>query len=219
MKIHKEGYKIIATTFLILFVLVILIHFFFSQFDILCYILYLLAVLTLFFTIRFFRYPNRIIAEDENAIYAPADGKIVIIENKMENKYFQEEKIQISIFMSVWNVHVNFYPISGEVTMFDYFPGEKMVAWHPKSSELNEHSSIIIQDNKKRTILTKQIAGALARRIVCLAKKGEKVQQGEELGMIKFGSRVDVLLPANARINVKMNQKVKAKKTILAYFE
>lgn len=219
MKIHKEGYRIIAVAFLILLALAILIYFVFSQVDILRYILYSLTVLTLFFTIRFFRYPTRTIIEDENAIYAPADGKIVIIENIMGNKYFQEETIQISIFMSVWNVHVNFYPISGEVTMCDYFPGDKMVAWHPKSSELNEHSSVIVEDNKKRKILIKQIAGALARRIVCNAKKGEKVQQGEELGIIKFGSRVDVLLPANARINVKMNQKVKAKKTILAYFE
>lgn len=219
MKIHKEGYKIIAIAFFILLALAILVHFAFSQFDILRYILYTLAVLTLFFTIRFFRYPNRVLIEDENAIYAPADGTIVVIENRMDDKYFQEERIQISIFMSVWNVHVNFYPISGEVTMYDYFPGDKMVAWHPKSSDLNEHSSIIIEDSKKRRILTKQIAGALARRIVCLAKKGKKVQQGEELGIIKFGSRVDVLLPTNARINVEMNQKVKAKKTVLAYFE
>lgn len=218
MKIHKEGYKIIAVAFFILLALAILVHFVFAQFDILRYILYTLAVLTLFFTIRFFRYPHRVLIEDENAIYAPADGKIVVIDT-VKNKYFEEERIQISIFMSVWNVHVNFYPISGEVTMYDYFPGDKMVAWHPKSSDLNEHSSVIIEDSKKRKVLTKQIAGALARRIVCLAKKGKEVKQGEELGIIKFGSRVDVLLPTNARINVEMNQKVTAKKTVLAYFE
>ena len=219
MKIHKEGYKIIAVAFLILLALAVLLYFLLPKFDTLRYILYALEVVFFFFIIRFFRYPNRIIIEDENAIYAPADGKIVIIENITGNKYFQEERIQISIFMSVWNVHVNFYPVSGEVDIYDYYPGSKIPAWRPKASELNEHSCIILEDNKKRKILVKQIAGTLARRIVCLAKKGKKVQQGEELGIIKFGSRVDVLLPANARVNVKMNEKVKAKKTILAYFE
>jgi phosphatidylserine decarboxylase len=179
----------------------------------------MLEIVLLFLIVRFFRYPDRTLTIDENAIYSPADGKIVIIEQKMEQKYFREERIQISIFMSVTNVHVNFYPVSGNIVMTDYFPGDKMVAWHPKSSDLNEHACVVVEDAKNRKILVKQIAGALARRIVCKAKKDEEVQQGNELGMIKFGSRVDISLPANARINVKMNQKVRAKETILAYFE
>jgi len=219
MKIHKEGYKIILIAFLTLSALAVLIHFLLAHFDIVRYILYFSAVVFWFLIIRFFRYPSRILEPDENAIYAPADGKIVLIEDLIENKYLQEERKQVSIFMSVNNVHVNFYPISGEVVMYDYFEGDKMVAWHPKSSELNEHSCTVIEDSKKRKILVKQIAGALARRIVCKSKVGNTVEQGDELGIIKFGSRVDVLLPTNAKVNVKMNEKVTAKKTILAYFE
>jgi phosphatidylserine decarboxylase len=219
MKIHKEGHQIIAVSTLILLGLAIVIHYTLQPFNAIQNILYMLEIVLLFLIIRFFRYPNRTLTADENAIYSPADGKIVIIEQKMEQKYFQEERIQISIFMSVMNVHVNFYPVSGNIVMTDYFPGDKMVAWHPKSSDLNEHACVVVEDARKRKILVKQIAGALARRIVCKAKKDEEVQQGNELGMIKFGSRVDISLPANARINVRMNQKVKAKETILAYFE
>ena len=219
MKIHKEGYKIILIAFLTLSALAVLIHFLLAHFDIVRYLLYFSAVVFWFLIIRFFRYPSRVLEPDENAIYAPADGKIVIIKDLMENKYLQEERTQISIFMSVNNVHVNFYPISGEVVMYDYFPGDKMYAKHEKSSELNEHSCTVIEDSKKRKILVKQIAGALARRIVCKSKVGNTVEQGDELGIIKFGSRVDVLLPTNAKINVEMNEKVTAKKTILAYFE
>jgi phosphatidylserine decarboxylase len=219
MKIHRAGYRIITFTFLILLALAAIIYLIFSPLNYICYTLYLLGIVVLFFTIRFFRYPNRTVETDENAIYAPADGKIVVIEELMENKYLHENRIQISIFMSPLNVHVNFYPISGEVVMYDYYPGDKIVAWHPKSSELNEHSSVVIEDRKKRKVLLKQIAGAMARRIVCKAKKGESVQQGDELGIIKFGSRVDVLLPVNVRVNVEMKEKVVAKKTVLAYFE
>ncbi len=219
MKLHKAGYKIILFTFLVLFALAILVHYVFAQFDYVRYMLYALGIITFFFTVRFFRYPDRDIEEDKNAIFAPADGKIVVIEEIFENKYLHESRIQLSIFMSPLNVHVNFYPVSGEVVLCDYYPGDKMAAWHPKSSELNEHASVVIEDEKKRKVLVKQIAGAMARRIVCKAKKGEHVTQGEELGIIKFGSRVDVLLPTNVRINVNMNDKVKAKETILAYFE
>lgn len=219
MKIHKAGFKIIFVTFLLFFALAIAIFFLFKQFDYVRYGLYALDFAMLFFVIRFFRYPNRTIEENPNAVYAPADGKIVVIEEVAESKYLHEKRMQVSIFMSVTNVHVNFYPISGEVVLQDYFQGDKMVAWHPKSSELNEHTVVVVEDTQKRKVLVKQIAGALARRIVCKAKKGEQIKQGEELGIIKFGSRVDVLLPTNARINVKMNEKVTAKKTILAYFE
>lgn len=219
MKIHKEGYRIILFTFLLLCALAVLVHYVLAKFDYVRYGIYLLDIIVLFFVVRFFRYPFRTLEEDDNAIYAPADGKIVVIETLFEKKYLQEDRIQLSIFMSPMDVHINFYPVSGEVTLYDYFPGDKMVAWHPKSSELNEHSSIVIEDKQKRKVLVKQIAGAMARRIVCLAKKGNQVKQGEELGLIKLGSRVDVLLPTNVRLNVKMHDKVRAKKTVLAYFE
>jgi len=219
MKIHKAGYKSIFVTFFVLFALVVVVHLTLEYFEYTRYALYAWGILMLFFAIRFFRYPNRAIEENPNAVYAPADGKIVIIEEVSDNKYLHENRIQLSIFMSVMNVHVNFYPISGEVVLQDYYQGDKMVAWHPKSSELNEHASVVIEDAQKRKVLVKQIAGALARRIVCKAKKGDIVKQGDELGIIKFGSRVDVLLPTNARINVKMGEKVRAKKTVLAYFE
>ena len=219
MKLHKAGYKAIFITSIVLIALLIGVHFILAKHDCLQYVLYTADVVFLFFIIRFFRYPNRIIEENPNIVYAPADGKIVVIKEVQENKYLHENRIQISIFMSVMNVHVNFYPISGEVVLYDYYPGDKMVAWHPKSSELNEHTVVVLEDEQKRRLLVKQIAGALARRIVCKAKKGEHVKQGDELGIIKYGSRVDVLLPATARINVKMNEKVRAKKTVLAYFE
>ncbi|MDR0605543.1 MAG: phosphatidylserine decarboxylase family protein [Bacteroidales bacterium] len=219
MKIHKAGYRIIAITTLVLFALAMIVYYIFSPWFYICYPLYMLGILVLFFTVRFFRNPQRDIEINKNAIYAPADGKIVVIEKLLESKYLHENRIQISIFMSPMNVHVNYYPISGEVVLCDYYPGDKMLAWHPKSSELNEHSSVVIEDNEKRKVLVKQIAGAMARRIICKAKEGETVQQGDELGIIKFGSRVDVLLPMNVRVNVDMKEKVVAKKTILAYFE
>ena len=219
MKIHKAGFRIILITFLVFLALLALIHFVFQQYNYVQYLLYTADVAWLFFIIRFFRYPNRNLEENSNAVYAPADGKIVVLEEVQENKYLNENRIQISIFMSVMNVHVNFYPISGKIILYDYYAGDKMVAWHPKSSELNEHAVVVLEDKQNRKLLVKQIAGALARRIVCKAKQGENAKQGEELGMIKFGSRVDVLLPTNARLNVKMNEKVRAKKTVLAYFE
>ena len=178
-----------------------------------------LGLVVLYFIIRFFRFPFRWLEENKNVIYAPADGKIVVLEEINENKYLHEKCIQISIFMSPLNVHVNFYPISGEVVQTDYFEGDKKVAWHPKSSDLNEHAVTIIEDTQQRKVLVKQIAGAMARRIVCIAEQGDKVKQGEELGIIKFGSRVDILLPVNVKINVDLNDKVKAKETILAFFE
>jgi phosphatidylserine decarboxylase len=203
-----------------LFALLSAIHYFvFARVECLCYALDATGALFMFLVVRFFRYPNRKIEYNANAVYAPADGKIVVIDDVDENKFLHEKRKQISIFMSVANVHVNFYPVSGEVTAREHYPGDKMLAWHPKASELNEHTSIVIEDEQKRKVLVKQIAGKLARRIVCKAKKGEQVKQGGELGMIKFGSRVDVLLPTNVRINVKLKDKVRAKETILAYFE
>ncbi len=219
MKIHKEGYKIIAWSFILLSVLELVIINFLPH-SLLSNVISLTIGLSIFYLIvRFFRFPYRWLEADDNAIFAPADGKIVVIEKVKEEKYLNTECIQISIFMSVTNVHVNFHPITGKVIQTDYFPGDKMVAWHPKASELNEHSCTIIEDTQNRIVLVKQIAGAMARRIVCIAEKGDIVRQGDELGIIKFGSRVDVLVPIDARLNVQLNERVKAKETILAYFE
>ena len=219
MRIHKEGHKIIFISFLILLGIGLLINGYFSAYKIVCGVLYVGLLVAFYFIVRFFRSPFRILEKDPNAIYAPADGTIVVLETVDDKKYFNENRIQISIFMSPMNVHVNFHPISGEVVMSDYYPGCRKIASLPKASELNEHSCVVVEDEKKRKILIKQIAGAMARRIVCYAEKGDQVEQGEELGIIKFGSRVDVLLPLDARINVELYQKVTAKKTVLAYFE
>ncbi|MBP5411659.1 MAG: phosphatidylserine decarboxylase family protein [Bacteroidales bacterium] len=219
MKIHKEGYKIILFSFIILCILELVVINILPHSTISNIISVSIGFLLFYLIVRFFRFPFRLLSEDENAIYAPADGKVVVIEEVFEDKYFHEKRIQVSIFMSIMNVHVNFHPISGTVISTDYFPGDKMVAWHPKSSELNEHFCTIIEDDKKRTVLVKQIAGAMARRIITIAEVGDRVEQGQELGIIKFGSRVDVLLPMNAKLNVSLNEKVKAKETVLAYFE
>jgi len=221
MRIHKEGHKIILFSFstLLIFGLLINGYLSFSEHKILCSVLYALLLIGFAFIVRFFRSPFRILEKDDNAIYAPADGTIVVLETVDDKKYLKENRIQVSIFMSPMNVHVNFHPISGKVVMRDYYEGCRKLASLPKASELNEHSCVVIEDEKKRKVLVKQIAGAMARRIVCYAEKGDTVEQGEELGIIKFGSRVDVLLPINARINVELYQKVTAKKTVLAYFE
>ena len=220
MKIHKEGHNIILITFLILLGLGFLINVYFSDdYAIICYVLYAILFIVFLFIVRFFRSPFRSLEKDPNAIYAPADGTIVVLDTVEDRKYLNENRIQISTFMSPMNVHVNFHPISGEVLVSDYHQGSRVIASLPKASELNEHSCVVIEDEKKRKVLVKQIAGVMARRIVCYAEKGDKVEQGEELGIIKFGSRVDVLLPIDARINVELYQKVTAKKTILAYFE
>jgi len=219
MRIHKEGHKIIFVSFLILLGIGVLINGYFSDYKIVCGASYVLLLIVFLFVVRFFRSPFRMLEKDPNAIYAPADGTIVVLETVNDKKYLKEDRIQVSIFMSPMNVHVNFHPISGEVVMSDYYQGCRKIASLPKASELNEHSCTVIEDEKKRRVLVKQIAGAMARRIVCYAEKGDMVEQGEELGIIKFGSRVDVLLPVDARINVELYQKVRAKKTILAYFE
>ena len=219
MRIHKEGHKIILVSFIILLGIGLLVNGYFSEYKVVCGVAYAVLFIIFFFIVRFFRSPFRVLEKDANAIYAPADGTIVVLEAVDDKKYLNENRIQVSIFMSPMNVHVNFHPITGEVVLRDYYEGCRKLASLPKASELNEHSCVVIEDDRKRKVLVKQIAGAMARRIVCYAEKGDKVEQGEELGIIKFGSRVDVLLPIDARINVELYQKVTAKKTVLAYFE
>ena len=153
---------------------------------------------------------------DPGLIYAPADGKVVVIEETMENEYFKDMRLQVSIFMSPFNVHSNRYPVSGKIKYVCYHPGQNMVAWHPKSSELNERSTIVIETNDGTEIMIRQIAGAVARRIVTYAKENQDVHQGDELGFIKFGSRVDIFLPLGTEIEIPILQQVKANKSIIA---
>ena len=166
--------------------------------------------------LQFFRNPSRdLLLPEDNVIYAPADGKIVVIEEANEKEYFKKKRLMVSIFMSPTNVHVNRNPISGTVNYFKYHPGKYLVAWHPKSSDENERTTVVI-DNGETEILMRQIAGALAKRIVNYLEIGEEVKQGTDMGFIKFGSRVDLFLPLDAKIDVKMGQKVKGNRTIIA---
>ena len=206
MKLHKEGRKFAWGSVAIL-ALCILASVVYGS-AVFRYLSLLLIIWT-GFVFYFFRNPARPLEEDADCINCPADGKIVIIEKTYEPEYFQDERWQISIFMSPANVHVNRFPISGEVIHYKYHPGKYLVAWHPKSSTKNERNTIILEDAAGRQLLVRQIAGAVARRIVCNIKPGDQVRQGEELGFIKFGSRVDVFLPLDAEILVTRGQIVR----------
>lgn len=180
-------------------------------------ILMILASLVVFgLVVQFFRIPRRKLTLDERQIVAPADGTVVVIEETVEGEYFNMPRRQVSIFMSPLNVHVNRNPVTGTVRYFKYYPGKYLVAWHPKSSTENERTSIVIELANGMEVLLRQIAGAMARRIVWYVKEGQAVEQGAELGFIKFGSRVDMFLPLNAEIKVKMGQKTKGGVTIVA---
>ena len=172
---------------------------------------------TLLLIVYFFRVPNRKIKTSKNVVFAPCDGKIVQIREVEETEFFKQKKILVSIFMSPLNVHSNHYPIDGNVVYTKYHPGKFLVAWNPKSSTKNERSSVVIE-NTKISVLVRQIAGALARRIVTYSKRNEQVKSGEELGFIKFGSRVDLYLPLSTKIDVKLNEKVKAKISVIAKY-
>ena len=214
MKIHKEGSTIII---LVLGVLCLL-NLYLNQIHVNPIIFWsVLAVSVVFFLaiVSFFRIPNRQLTQDENALVAPADGEIVVIEDVVENEYLQSECKQISIFMSPLNVHVNRYPISGTVLKSDHHDGVKLPAFNPKSSTKNERTSIFM-DTECGKILCRQIAGAVARRIVCYAEEGAQVTQNQELGFIKFGSRVDLFIPKDLKIEVSMNQKVRGGQTVIA---
>ena len=205
---HKEGYKIILIATIIVGVGIILIENFIS----INWVNKLFAVLLLFFYIiilQFFRNPTRKTTLNESAIIAPVDGKVVVIEEVFEKEYFNDKRIQVSIFMSPLNVHVTRYPLSGIVKLSKYHPGKFLVAWHPKSSEENERTTVVIENKIYGDVLYRQIAGALAKRIVNYAKPTMQVIQGEDAGFIKFGSRVDVFLPLNTKIKVNLNDKVK----------
>ena len=216
MSIHREGYKILILGFIILLVFNILDAILLPDKTTLKWILGLGSTSLYIFLLFFFRWPERELEPDPRLVYAPADGKVVVIEETVEKEYFKDQRLQISIFMSPFNVHSNRYPVSGRVKYVDSHPGHYMVAWHPKSSELNERSTIVIETGMGKEILVRQIAGAVARRIVTYAKKDQIVKQGDELGFIKFGSRVDIFLPIGTEIEIPILQQVRANKSIIA---
>lgn len=218
MTIHREGYKSIAIT-AFLFALINLLSFTFLSGNLpwLSMVILGITAFLLLFIISFFRIPNRVLTIDDNAIICPADGKVVVIEETVDEEYYKDKRLQVSIFMSPANVHVNRNPVSGKVVYNQYHKGKYLVAWHPKSSTENERWSVVVE-HTKGSILCKQIAGALAKRICNYTKVGEQVKQTEEYGFIKFGSRVDVLLPVGTKINVQLNQKVQGGVTVLGYW-
>ena len=213
MKIHKEGHKILISVALILLAINALVFFLWEP---ALTIVSILSVVFFLLILQFFRNPRReVMIPDDNAIIAPADGKIVAIEEVHEPEYFEDKRLQVSIFMSATNVHVNRNPISGIIKYFKYHPGKYLMAWNPKSSTENERTTVVI-DTGEEEILLRQIAGYLAKRIINYLDEGDEVQQGGEMGFIKFGSRVDLFLPLDANIKVEIGQKVKGNRTVIA---
>ena len=210
---HKEGHKIILSTFITVVIITLLLDYFSITYK--TYI-QIFLIIQLIIVLQFFRNPKRITNFGDKNIVSPVDGKVVVIEEVFEPEYFKEKRIQVSIFMSPINVHVTRYPIGGQVTYSKYHPGKYLVAWHPKSSTENERTSIVVKNENCGEILYRQIAGALAKRIVNYAKESSYVNQGDDAGFIKFGSRVDLFLPLNTKINVSLNQKVKGAEDIIA---
>lgn len=218
MKIHREGYTIIAVGMLILGAIQALNYWLFTYLNWMwLFLLLTLGVLVMaVLIIQFFRVPKRSFEANDQDVLCPADGKVVVIEEVEETEYFKDKRIQISIFMSPLNVHANFNPISGLIKYVKYHPGLFLVAWHPKSSTDNERTTIVVEHKNGTEILHRQIAGAVARRICYYVQKGDEVKIGEEYGFIKFGSRIDVFLPIGTDIKVNIGDKVKAKLTKLA---
>ena len=212
---HKEGHKIIAITFIISAIIILLAEYY-SPFAWLKMLLQIAAFALLIIVLQFFRNPKRTTQESDTDIIAPVDGKVVVIEEVFEKEYFKDKRLQVSIFMSPINVHVTRYPLSGKINFSKYHPGKYLVAWHPKASEENERTTIVVNNANYGEVLYRQIAGALAKRIVNYAKEGMEVVQGTDAGFIKFGSRVDLFLPLNTNIKVALNQKVKGGVDIIA---
>ncbi len=216
MTIHKEGRLLLLILLVILVGINIAIYTYTGGEGIALAISGIISVVIFMLILQFFRHPSRSIAENDIHVIAPADGKVVVIENTTETEYLKDERIQVSIFMSPVNVHVNRMPVRGVVEYFKYHPGKYLVAWHPKSSTENERTTMVVRTDSGQKLLVRQIAGAVARRIKWYVKEGSRLKQGEEFGFIKFGSRVDVFLPLNAKINVKVGEKTKGGVTVLA---
>jgi phosphatidylserine decarboxylase len=216
MTIHKEGYPTIGLALVFSAILIGIAYYFFPQYAIAKYTAFTISAFVLLVVLQFFRNPSRNWTKNENVLICPADGKVVVIEETEETEYFKDKRIQVSIFMSPINVHINRYPLSGVVKYAKYHPGKFLVAWHPKSSTENERTTVVVQHANGKQILFRQIAGALARRIVMYSKEGDVVEQTQQFGFIKFGSRVDIFLPLGTKINVNLNDVVKGGITQLA---
>ena len=215
MKFHKEGYTSLAIVVLFVFVINALADYYDASVYV-KWFLYALSGFLLITILQFFRSPIKRITPDEQIVLCPADGKVVVIEETEETEYFKDRRIQVSIFMSPVNVHVNRNPISGVVSYFKYHPGKFLVAWHPKSSTDNERTTVVVKNGANVEVLFRQIAGALARRIVWYVKENDVVTQGAEFGFIKFGSRVDLFLPLGTELSVNIGDKVLGGKTLIA---
>ena len=212
---HKEGYKIIIITLFLCIGLSLIAENFIEN-NIVKYLVIVTSIIFLLLILQFFRNPKRKFLLNESQILSPVDGKVVVIEEVFEKEYFNEKRLQVSVFMSPINVHVTRYPVGGKVVFSKYHPGKFLVAWHPKSSEENERTTVVVNSPGFGDILHRQIAGALAKRIVNYAKEGQEVTQAADSGFIKFGSRVDVFLPLDTKINVSLNEVVQGGTTVIA---
>lgn len=213
--IHKEGHKILLFTALSCLVLDVAVYFFIPQLW-LTQAIWVLSTIFFLLILQFFRNPKRHTSVSDDKVIAPVDGKVVAIEEVFQGEYFNDTRLQVSIFMSPINVHVTRHPINGKVVYSKYHPGKFLVAWHPKSSDLNERTTVVVDNKKAGKVMYKQIAGAMAKRIVNYAREDQTVIQGSDSGFIKFGSRVDVLLPKHAKVNVELNEKVKGGLSVIA---
>ncbi|HEC44301.1 MAG TPA: phosphatidylserine decarboxylase family protein [Bacteroides sp.] len=216
--IHREGIKISAIIFVVLLVLNMIV-FLLAGTALLFWILLPASLLFMLFILRFFRNPHRAASFSPGVVYSPADGKVVVVEETNEEEYLGDRRIQISIFMSVWNVHINWFPVSGLISYYKYHPGKFLLARHPKSSTDNERNTVVVKNERDIEILIRQIAGAVARRIISYAETGKKVKEADEMGFIRFGSRVDVFLPLNSKILVRPGQRVRGLDTPIAEIE
>ena len=214
MKLHKEGYKSIRNEIIIL---IILVYFSYISDNKIVDSLYAIMIFIFVITLNFFRIPKRTFERQNDIIYSSCDGKVVVIEETLETEYYKDKRIQVSVFMSPLNVHNNLYPISGMVTYTKYHPGKFLVAWNPKASTDNERSTVVVENNKI-SVLCRQIAGALARRIITYSKAKDSVNSADEIGFIKFGSRVDLFLPIGTKIEVVIGDKVIGGQSIIAEY-
>jgi phosphatidylserine decarboxylase len=215
MTIHKEGYTSIALTLLVIFVLNAFIDYRYADITWLRWLIYVVSLILFITVLQFFRNPRRPFLAQDKMIICPADGKVVVIEETIEEEYFKDKRLQVSIFMSPVNVHINRNPISGIVRYFKYHPGKYLAAWNPKSSTENERTTVVVEHESGTPVLFRQIAGALARRIVWYVKEGDVVEQTKEFGFIKFGSRVDLFLPIGTKVDLELNQIVRGGITVL----
>ena len=218
MTIHKAGYKLLVKIAVALLIANALVFYFFGN-SLIFHVVWIASAIIYLLIVNFFRSPNRIVLLNDNHILAPADGKIVVIEETEENEYFHDRRLQVSIFMSLFNVHINWFPVNGIIRYFKYHEGNFAAAYLPKSSTENERTSIAIECNNGETILMRQIAGAMAKRIVSYAPVGGKARQDQHAGFIKFGSRVDLFLPLDTKIEVKLGQKTAGSQTIIGTFK